>query len=100
MMMRFLKMPNNFNGNFGIPPQNKPCKHCGKTFTPDKMHRVYCGCKISKPRNRNRVCLVCGKKINGCIKNNKPFCGEICEIQYTISYYQQRNKKIGCAIID
>jgi len=47
--------------------------------------------------NKNKICLFCKKPLLHTSKHNTrlAFCGESCQLQYTINYYHERNADLN-----
>lgn len=98
--------PKYHNGDYRVykaktEPIKRICKKCNKEFEQPKKHNClegiyfkYCpDCRrIRKDNeNKNRICLFCHKPLPEHSHSRLAFCGESCQLQYTIDYYRKRN---------
>lgn len=101
--------PKYHNGDFrGYKAKTEPikriCKKCNKPFEQPRktilnngVYFSYCpDCRrIRKDNeNKNRICLFCHKLLPLHSHSRLAFCGESCQIQFTINFYRERNKNL------
>jgi len=104
--------PKYHNGNYAYykkitEPIKRICKKCGKEFEQPRRTKFdagayfeYCPeCRDNRKNTKvrkNTICLFCGKPLPTFRKghNHLAFCGESCQLNYTINFYRQRNANL------